>query len=78
MFNNVEKPIFMLHTNGGKYNTRHYSWYRDIPYLNAKDVVDYFKNDYHIYHIGYEGQILIEGCHKLTLDTRNVGCIILF
>jgi len=72
MLQNVSKPIFMLHTNGGGGNARPYSWYRDLPFQNSKDVVDYFKNDYHIYQLGYEGQDLIEGCHRLTLDTREV------
>lgn len=72
MTTNVAKPIFILHMNGGAQNSRPYSWHRDIPYQNAKDVVDFFKNDYHIYQIGYEGQTLIEGANKLTLDTREI------
>jgi len=77
---NVQKPIFLLHTNGGGAgpNSRPYSWYRDLPYQNAKDVVDYFKNDYHIYQIGYEGQNLIEGANKLTLETREILAAPLF
>jgi hypothetical protein len=78
MLQNVTKPIFILHTNGGGGNSRPYSWYRDLPFFNSKDVVDYFKNDYHIYQIGYEGQDLIEGCHRLTLDTREIlGSVLL-
>jgi hypothetical protein len=72
MLQNVQKPIFLLHTNGGGGNSRPYSWYRDLPYQNSKDVVDYFKADYHIYQLGYEGQDLIEGCHRLTLETREI------
>jgi len=72
MLENISKPIFILHTNGGGGNARPYSWYRDLPFQNSKDVVDYFKNDYHIYQLGYEGQDLIEGCHRLTLDTREI------
>ena len=68
---NVTKPIFLLQTNGGGQNGRPYSWYRDLPALNAIDVVEHFINDYHIYHLGFEGQQLINGCHKLTLDTRE-------
>jgi len=72
MLQNISKPIFILHTNGGGGNARPYSWYRDLPFQNSKDVVDYFKNDYHIYQLGYEGQDLIDGCHRLTLDTREI------
>jgi hypothetical protein len=78
--NGVTKPIFLLHTNGGAggNNSRPYSWYRDIPLANAKDVVDYFKNDYHIYQIGYEGQNIIDGCNRLNLETREILAAPLF
>jgi hypothetical protein len=72
MYQDVNKPIFLLQTNGGGGNSRPYSWYRDLPYQNSKDVIDYFRNDYHIYQIGYENQDLIEGCHRLSLDTREI------
>jgi hypothetical protein len=80
ILNGVTKPIFLLHTSGGGAgpNSRPYSWYRDIPSQNAKDVVDYFKNDYHIYQIGYEGQGLIDGANKLTLETREILAAPLF
>ena len=54
----VTKPIFLLHTNGGGSgpNSRPYSWYRDLPMQNAQDVVEYFKNDFHIYQLGYLDQ----------------------
>jgi len=80
ILNGVSKPIFLLHTSGGGAgpNARPYSWYRDIPAQNAKDVVDYFKNDYHIYQIGYEGQRLIDGANKLTLETREILAAPLF
>jgi hypothetical protein len=78
MIQDVSKPIFLLHTNGGGPNGRTYSWYRDIPMQNAVDVVNYFKNDYHIYHIGYKNQPVIEGCHKLTLETREILAAPLF
>jgi hypothetical protein len=74
----VTKPIFLLHTNGGTPNTRPYSWYRDLPFQNSMDVVEYFKKDYHIYQVGYENQDLIEGCHRLHLDTREILGSVLF
>lgn len=78
MLTNVTKPIFLLHTNGGGANGRPYSWYRDLPVSNAIDIVNYFKNDYHIYQIGYEKQPVIAGCHKLTLETREILAAPLF
>lgn len=80
ILNNVTKPIFLIHTSGGGggQNSRPYSWYRDLPLQNAKEIVDYFKNDYHIYQIGYEGQRLIDGANKLTLETREILAAPLF
>ena len=78
ILNNVTKPIFLIHTTGGGANGRPYSWYRDIPYKTALDVVNYFKNDYHVYQIGYEGQQLIEGANRLNLETREILAAPLF
>lgn len=74
ILNGVTKPIFLLHTNGGGAgpHARPYSWYRDLPIQNAQDVVEYFKNDFHIYQLGYEGQTKIPGTNPLKLDTREV------
>jgi len=74
ILNGVTKPIFLLHTNGGGAgpHARPYSWYRDLPIQNAQDVVEYFKNDFHIYQLGYEGQPKIPGTNPLKLDTREV------
>jgi hypothetical protein len=46
------------------------------PY--AMDVVEYFKNDFHIYQLGYEGQTKIPGTNPLKLDTREVLATPLF
>jgi hypothetical protein len=76
----VTKPIFLLHTNGGGAgpHARPYSWYRDLPIQNAQDVVEYFKNDYHIYQLGYEGQVKLQGTNPLQLDSREVLATPLF
>lgn len=74
----VNKPIFLLHTNGGGANGRPYSWYRDIPIQNAQDIINHFKNDFHIYHIGYKNQPVFDGCHKLILETREILAAPLF
>jgi hypothetical protein len=80
ILNGVTKPIFLLHSNGGGGGpqSRPYSWYRDIPTQNAQDVVEYFKNDYHIYQLGYEGQPKIEGTFNLQLETREILAAPLF
>lgn len=80
IINNVTKPIFLLHNfgGGGGQHARPYSWYRDLPIQNAIDVVEYFKNDYHIYQIGYEGQTKIPGTNPLKLETREILATPLF
>jgi hypothetical protein len=80
ILNGVTKPIFLLHSNGGGGGpqARPYSWYRDIPAQNLQDVVEYFKNDYHIYQLGYEGQPKIEGTFNLQLETREILAAPLF
>jgi len=72
VFNGVTKPIMIIQGNGGGPEGRPYSWYRDLPYGTIKEVVDYFKNDYHIYQMGYENQVLVEGAHRLTGDLREM------
>jgi hypothetical protein len=80
ILNGVTKPIFLLHTNGGGAgpHARPYSWYRDLPIQNAQEIVEYFKNDYHIYQLGYEGQVKLQGTNPLQLDTREVLATPLF
>ena len=77
MLKGVDKPIFLLQTNGGGGQKEiPYSWYRDLPASNVKDIVEYFRNDYHIYQIGTDNQPLYDGCHRLVLDQREIlGCI---
>tara|TARA_R110001592_G_scaffold117482_2_gene319555 strand:+ start:1470 stop:2351 length:882 start_codon:yes stop_codon:yes gene_type:complete len=48
-----EKPIMVIQTNGGPFEEQPYpySWTRDLPSENAVDIVNYFKNDYHIFQV---------------------------
>lgn len=47
------KPTMIIHTNGGVMTTdaKPYSWTRDMPTDIAQELVDYYKNDYHIFQI---------------------------
>ena len=49
-----------------------------MPIQNAQEIVEYFKNDYHIYQLGYEGQVKLQGTNPLQLDTREVLATPLF
>jgi hypothetical protein len=48
-----DKPIMVLHTNGGLMTTeaKPYAWTRDMPADLAQELVDHYKKDYHIYQI---------------------------
>lgn len=73
------KPIMILHTNGGADNGKiPYSWYRDLPYMNGFDVVEFFKKDYNIYQVGRENQTLIPGTKRLNLPLRELFCAFAF
>lgn len=66
-----EKPIFVLQTNGGAFNQQiKYSWSRDIPFNVAKQVVNHFKDDYNIYHIRRNNQIVLENTIPIEADFR--------
>jgi hypothetical protein len=48
-----EKPLMVLHTNGGMMSTdaRPYSWTRDMPVDTAQAIVDHYHQDYNILQI---------------------------
>jgi hypothetical protein len=76
---NFEKPIMIIHANGGGGNQKlPYSWYRDLPYQNGVDVVNYFKKDYNIYQIAKENQPLLPEVKRLSLPLRNLFSTFLF
>jgi hypothetical protein len=73
------KPIMLLHTNGGADGAKiPYSWFRDLPYLNGHEVVEYFKNDYNIYQIGRDNQNLLPNTKRLNAPLRELFCYFLF
>lgn len=43
----------VIHTNGGLMSSdaKPYSWTRDMPTSIAQELVDHYKNDYHIYQV---------------------------
>jgi len=48
-----KKPVMVIHTNGGVLTTdaRPYSWTRDMPEDLAQDIVNHYKDEYHIYQV---------------------------
>jgi hypothetical protein len=47
------KPIMVLHTNGGMMTTdaKPYAWTRDMPEDIAQEIVNYYHKEYHVYQI---------------------------
>ena len=72
-----DKPILLLQTNGGANLDMKYSWARDIPYSTANIIVDYFKNDYKIFHICRDEQIKLENTISVTDNFRSLAVLIL-
>ena len=52
-----DKPIFILHPNGGAQTDLKYSWARDIPRHVVNAVIEEFKNEYNIVHIKRDDQL---------------------
>lgn len=53
VWSNNKKPIMVIHTNGGLMTTdaKPYSWTRDMPFDLSQELVNYYKDNYHIYQI---------------------------
>jgi hypothetical protein len=69
-----EKPILLLQTNGGPFQgqTLNYSWTRDIPYALASQIVEEFKNDYHIIQLTRQGALILEGVEVIDYPLSNM------
>lgn len=73
---NVDKPIFLLQTNGGADNQPlKYSWARDIPISIAQKVVNYFISEYSIFHVRRNDQIPLENTFPVTANFREL-CVL--
>ena len=67
-----EKPIMLIHTNGGAFNqTQYYSWTRDIPFTFSSLIAERYKKDYHIIQISRPSGYLIEGVEHVTQTLTN-------
>jgi len=64
------RPILLLHPNGGPPNDMKYSWARDIPTNVVRSVIKEFKDEYNIIHIKREDQIGFEGTTPFTDNFR--------
>lgn len=70
---NVDKPIFLLQTNGGADNQSvKYSWARDIPIALAQKVVNFYSSDYSILHVRRSDQFSLENTIQVTASFREL------
>lgn len=69
-----KKPILLLQTNGGSLHQQklNYSWTRDIPHKIANQIVNEFKDDYHIMQITREGSIPLDNVEIIDYPVTNM------
>jgi len=73
----AKKPIMVIQTNGGAENQQiKYSWMRDLPVQTAQQVVDYFKDDFTIFHIRRNDQIQLQNTIQAQGDFRALCALI--
>lgn len=72
---NKNKPILALQTDGGPEGSN-YNWARDLPEFLVRDLVGSLKDKYHIYHIARPDQPSYEGTEKITLNFRDLFCLL--
>lgn len=72
---NKNKPILVLQTDGGPEGSN-YNWARDLPEFLVRDLIGSLKDKYHIYHIARQDQPSYEGSEKITLNFRDLFCLL--
>ena len=73
----TDKPIMLLHTNGGGDVNTKYSWARDIPAATVIDVINHYKQDYVICHIRREDQIRFKDTASVYSSYREIMALCL-
>lgn len=69
---NLDKPIFLLQTNGGGDANLKYSWARDLPSTTAIDIINHYKNDYAICHVRRQDQLQYSNTYSITASYREL------
>jgi len=70
-----EKPIFVIHTNGGAINDQPfpYSWCRDMPYDLGQSVANHYINEaYHVIQICRNSANILHGVEAVTEQLSNM------
>jgi hypothetical protein len=71
-----EKPIFVLQTKGGDSLNEEYNWARDLPLSLVKQIINYYKNQYTIYHIRSKDQPHLPGTIPACEDIKTISTLI--
>lgn len=71
-----EKPIFLLQANGGGDQSSKYNWARDLPPKIANEIINVYKDKYHIYQIRRDDQYHFEGTEKVNGNLREMFSLI--
>jgi hypothetical protein len=72
---NLQKPMFIMQTNGGGDMNKKYSWARDIPHHVVMSVIEHFRDNYDIVHVRREDQQEYPHTIKLTGTFRQIASI---
>jgi hypothetical protein len=69
-----DRPVMVIQTNGGPLTDQPYpySWTRDIPYLTAVQLSQYFTHDYHIIQICRNPSNALPGVEVVTEPMSNM------
>jgi len=76
-----KKPIMLIHTNGGPMtqDAKPYSWTRDMPEDIAQQLVDHYKNEYHIYQVTKMNSVKLIGAeHVYSTSSKFLSLIEFF
>lgn len=69
---NLQKPMFMMQTNGGGDANKKYSWARDLPVSVVMPIIEHFKNQYDIVHVRRDDQQEYPNTIKITAPFRQI------
>jgi hypothetical protein len=69
-----DKPIMVIQSNGGPLHEQQYgySWTRDMPFSTVRELVNRYKNDYHIIQVCKNESNVVEGVEPLYKQLTNM------
>lgn len=70
---NLQKPMFIMQTNGGGDMNKKYSWARDIPHHVVMSVIEHFSPQYDIVHVRRDDQQEYPNTIRLTAPFRQIA-----